>query len=68
MKSLEMKNISDMKNTLNGIRSVLGTTEEKISKPEDRAIENIQNIGQKEVFFLMNITSVTSRTISGLLA
>lgn len=45
MKSLEIKNISEMKDTLDGINGILSTTEEKISELENMEIENIQNEG-----------------------
>lgn len=34
-----MKSVSEMKNTLDYINSILDTTEEKISKPENTIIE-----------------------------
>lgn len=45
MKSLEIKYISEMKDTLDGINGVLSTTEEKISELENMEIESIQNEG-----------------------
>ena len=48
-----MKNsITEMKNTLEGINSILGVTEEGISGPEDRIMEITQSEEQKEIFFL----------------
>lgn len=56
-----MKNISDTKNIQDGINSILGTTEDKISEPEDvTIIKNTQNEEKEK----KSTASVTRGTIS----